>query len=175
MKVSHRFRLPRQAKNITGHRFGRLIPLKPTYKTHYGWYWLCLCDCGTKKEVSGIFLRDKSTRSCGCLRRERIRKVNTKHGYASHVGRAPEYRSYCGAKVRCRNKNSKDYPNYGGRGIQFKFESFEEFLQEIGPRPSAKHSVDRIDNDGHYEPGNVRWATTRIQANNRRNSRRVKC
>jgi hypothetical protein len=80
----------------------------------------------------------------------------------------PEYQAYCSAKTRCTLTTNRDYPAYGGRGIQFKFESFEDFLKELGFRPTPKHSLDRINNDGSYEVGNVRWATAKEQLYNRR-------
>lgn len=82
--------------------------------------------------------------------------------------KTPEYRAYNDAKTRCTNPNVGSWEYYGGRGIQFRFTSFMEFLDEIGPRPSPNHSLDRINSDGHYERGNVRWATKSEQMKNRR-------
>jgi hypothetical protein len=87
--------------------------------------------------------------------------------------KTPEYRCYISAKSRCNNPNLPEYQYYGGRGIEFRFSSFPEFLESIGPRPSRRHSIDRINNDGHYEPGNVRWATQIEQLRNRRDARWV--
>jgi len=84
------------------------------------------------------------------------------------MAKTPTYNSYLSAKGRCTNPNNGNYFNYGGRGIEFKFTSFEQFIKELGPKPSSKHSLDREDNEGHYEHGNVRWATRDQQANNRR-------
>jgi hypothetical protein len=86
----------------------------------------------------------------------------------------PEFAAYRGAKHRCTNPNDKLWMNYGGRGIQFHFLSFEQFFAELGLKPTPKHSLDRRDNDGNYEPGNVRWATETEQQNNRRPFKRRK-
>ena len=93
-----------------------------------------------------------------------------KHGHARSKDRpaSREYTSYVQAKGRCQNCKDDAYHNYGGRGIEFRFESFEQFLAELGLKPSPKHSIDRIDVNGHYEPGNVRWATHSEQQLNKR-------
>ena len=127
--------------------------------------WLCRCECGNTSLKLLFNIKNGHTTSCGC------RKVHrgTKNGMFSHGKcRTVEYEAYCHAKARCENKKTCNYDNYGGRGIKFKFTSFQEFWNELGLRPSSRHSLDRIDNDGHYEPGNVRWATTSEQAWNRR-------
>lgn len=84
-----------------------------------------------------------------------------------YISGLPEYTSFASARGRCRNKTSRDYPRWGGRGIEFRFISFEHFYAVLGPKPSALHSLDRIDNKGHYEQGNVRWALPRQQMRNR--------
>jgi hypothetical protein len=90
------------------------------------------------------------------------------HGLTRNNGkRTPEYQAYAGAKHRCTNPNSKNFKHYGARGIRFLFTSFEQFFAELGPRPNGLE-LDRVDNDGHYEPGNVRWATSSQQKLNRR-------
>lgn len=105
-------------------------------------------------------------------------RSNGLHGNFVHgasISRPPEYRAYCNARERCNNSNHHAYKNYGGRGIRFCFNSFGEFLSEIGTRPSACQSLNRIENDGHYEPGNVEWADRTKQSNNRRNLRLLTC
>jgi hypothetical protein len=96
---------------------------------------------------------------------ERTDHWSLKHGFA-RTQRSAEYTAYQNAKARCRNPKAPNYAYYGGRGIEFRFTSFEEFISEIGCRPSLDHSVDRIDNNGHYEPGNIRWATRVEQQHN---------
>lgn len=93
-----------------------------------------------------------------------------KHGGTVNRKSTPEYSTYRNARSRCRNPNAPNYAYYGGRGIEFRFESFEQFFAELGPKPSPKHSIERIKNDRHYEPGNVRWATRTEQTRNLRSN-----
>lgn len=99
--------------------------------------------------------------------------VNFQHGHSPRRGHSPEYTAYQNAKTRCTNRNKAGWDCYGGRGIEFRFTSFVEFFAEVGTRPSAAHSLDRIDNNGHYESGNVRWATVEQQVTNTRHNRNL--
>ena len=151
--------------DLAGRRFGRLAVM--TYVPSAR--WLCRCDCGVEKVITSGALRRGYTNSCGCLRRETMRKLRTKHGGAS----TPTYRVWLGMKQRCDNPNEKFYAHYGGRGIVVckRWQKFENFLADMGPKPDGAHSIDRKDNNGDYKPSNCRWSTWVEQANNKRNNR----
>lgn len=161
-------------ENEIGKIYGRLTVLGRAENNKYGQaMWQCRCFCGELTTVVGSSLRRNyiPTRSCGCLRREKTadkNRHNAVHGAKKNFCETVEYRAYVSAKGRCINSKNPSYPAYGGRGIEFRFTNFQEFLNEVGLRPSPLHSLDRINNDGHYEKGNLRWATKEAQANNRR-------
>ena len=150
-------------QDLTGQRFGRLLVL--AYVGDYK--YLCRCDCGKEKNVNGYILvraDGKGTTSCGCYQQECRIINNTTHDMTG----TGAYRSYSSAIQRCRNPKRRQWKWYGGRGIEFRFKSFEEFFAELGPRPKGM-TLDRYPNpDGHYEHGNVRWASWNQQAHNKK-------
>jgi len=148
--------------DVSGQRFGRLVADRREHGK-----WVCLCDCGSTKAVTYGALRAGLVRSCGCLYRETRRRCSATHG----AYRRPEYSVWCNIKSRCNNPNFTDYANYGGRGISVDpawESSFEKFLSDMGPRPGAGYQIDRINNDGNYEPGNCRWVTCAVNTRNKR-------
>jgi hypothetical protein len=155
-------------EDITGQVFNRLTVIGFAGRIKKQSMWWCECECGTISCVNGSCLKDQHTKSCGCYNID-ILKSKATHG-ATRGGVTPEYAAYCHSKARCENPNNPNYPDYGGRGIEFRFTSFTEFLAELGLRPSDGFSIDRIDHNGHYEKGNVRWATREEQARNKRNN-----
>jgi hypothetical protein len=156
--------------NLTGKRFGRLLVTEFAGRGKQGKaLWQCQCDCGNVVIIRAQALSAGRSGSCGCLRRDVSRnRYQTTHG----MTKTAEYRVYLSAKYRCENPRDHAYRNYGARGIQFLFTSFGQFYAELGPRPPGL-SLDRIENDGHYEPANVRWATRTEQNRNQRRSVRL--
>ncbi len=154
---------------LGGQRFGRLIAVRAD-ATSSRRKWLCRCDCGNEVLVNTTELTAGKTRSCGCLRREQTAKANvsrTSHG----LSRTPTYYVWRSMLQRCTNPKVLNWDDYGGRGIKVcqRWMTFENFLADMGERPSPKHSIDRYpNNDGNYERTNCRWATPKQQAANRR-------
>lgn len=156
--------------DLTGQIFTRLKVIKevekPAHlKTNGGRYWLCKCDCSTEAIVYQGRLRDGTSKSCGCLAKERRIAGCTKHG---RVG-TREYYSWNNMRNRCNNPKFAQYKDYGGRGINVckQWDSFNVFYKDMGTRPEGT-SIDRIDNDGNYEPQNCKWSTPKEQMSNRR-------
>lgn len=136
----------------------------------------CRCDCGTLRSVIGLSLSNGKSQSCGCLQREVSREKHTVHGATTGRGMTPEYSAWKAIIARCENPKNKRFLDYGGRGIKITAEwrnNFQKFLTDMGPKPGPGYSIDRRDNDADYEPGNCRWATSRQQMVNRRNTRMV--
>lgn len=155
--------------DISGTRYGRLVAISRAPNDGRRTQWLFRCDCGAEVIRKLEPVRGGITRSCGCLLAETTRKRSLVHGHSIGYRRSRTLRSWYAAKERCFNPNTERYPHYGGRGItmcQEWADSFPAFLRDMGECPSDK-TLDRIDVDGHYEPRNCRWATSRQQARTR--------
>jgi hypothetical protein len=149
-----------------GQRYSRLTVISLHERRGPKRLWLCRCDCGNDVVVQDSNLRSDHTRSCGCFHQERRKEARTTHGKTD----APIYDVWVNMKQRCFNPNLDSYPNYGGRGITVCDEwrdSFEAFYRYVGEPPEGT-TIDRINNDGNYEPGNVKWSTATEQVTNRR-------
>lgn len=155
---------------VAGDVFGRLMLLEkiPGHRrTNTRTRWRCRCACGTARVAQQSSLVGGLTRSCGCFHRDRVRT----HG----LSKTSAFRVWIGLRQRCRTPRNPDYPSYGGRGIRLHpaWDRFDRFSADMGPRPSPSHTLERLDNDGDYAPGNVVWAARSVQANNRRTCRPV--
>lgn len=156
---------------LRGSVFGRLTVVGQNGLLNRKPAWECRCQCGVVKTLRGDDLRAGKVLSCGCLRNERVREAISTHGDASRSGKRPEYNVWLAMRSRCGNPKNKDFPDYGGRGVsvckQWQ-ESYASFIQDMGVRPSPKHTLERDDVNGNYTPDNCRWATW---AEQRRNTR----
>lgn len=158
--------LPPRAIDVTGRRFGRLVAVGPVRRDKAKQIvWLCRCDCGKVIERRVSKLTEGSTRSCGCLRTESMAAPKT-HG----MTHTHEYKAWVGMNHRCIDPAKKTY--FGVVSVCDGWKnSFEPFYEHIGPSPSRKHQLDRIDGTKGYQPGNVRWATVKEQQRNRKSNR----
>lgn len=164
-----------KSAGIVGQRFNRLVAISIAGKNDANKILvLCKCDCGNSAVVRKEYLLSGHTKSCGCLAREISSRVNLSHGDKCNGQTTPEYRAWAGAKNRVTNKNNPKFKHYGGRGITMCkrwLGSFEDFLFDMGRKPSLKHTLGRKDNDGPYSPSNCRWETQSEQSVNKQNTR----
>jgi hypothetical protein len=182
---------PRRFEALVGRRFGRLTVISCSGDSKQGELpasvardrtWRCRCDCGTEKTILGKCLLYVGTLSCGCWQ-SKVAQANAGEASAcfrhGHSGRGrnrrlapptPEYCAWLSARNRCHNPSNPAWPRYGGLGVEVcqRWDDFERFLTDMGPRPTPYHVLDRYDPSGDYEPGNARWASRQEQARNRR-------
>ncbi len=148
--------------------FGRLRVKDKAGRVNNNMTWNCVCICGREKIVATLRLTSGNVRSCGCLKLETQRTNSLTHGLSA----SNEYYAWSAMKKRCQKPTCKKYPYYGGRGIRLckRWQKFAGFLADMGRRPSDAHTIERIDNDGNYEPSNCRWATMLEQQQNKKNT-----
>lgn len=161
-----------RAADHTGKRFSMwTVKHRAESNKHGGAQWLCVCDCGTEKIVPATTLVQGKSRSCGCSTKLLQSISLTTHGHSRRRGKgfSKTYSSWHAMRCRCLNPKHKQYADYGGRGIRVHetWNKFENFLADMGERPEDK-TLDRIDVDGNYEPGNCKWSTQKEQTANRR-------
>ena len=165
-----------KALNLKGKEFNYLLVQKRSGSNKQGRStWECLCKCGTTIIATGSLLVSGNVQSCGCFKIEKM-KINGKQRRTHGMKKTPEYTAWRNMKDRCYNKKDKNFKTYGGRGItvceQWR-NSFENFLKDMGKKPSKKHSLDRVDNNKGYSPDNCKWVTMQEQSNNRRSNKRI--
>ena len=159
-------------KDLTGQRFGRLTVIEAAGMRHRCIQWKCRCECGNIVVIDGTSLRRGRSKSCGCLSKELFIERNTTHNMTG----TPIHHTWSDMKQRCTNPKHNSYSRYGGRGITVcdewlnSFQTFYDYVSKLEHFGEEGYSIDRIDNNGNYEPGNIRWATDAQQRHNQRSN-----
>ena len=152
--------------NILGNTYGKLTVIAESESIRSRAAWLCKCECGNTKIIQGTSLISGRTKSCGCYQAEAVKRSNSKH----ELSYSSEYGIYKSMIQRCTNPKNKSYCNYGGKGITICKEwldSFEQFYEDMGPKPNKNSSIERIDYNGNYEPSNCKWEGYVVQGRNK--------
>lgn len=162
-------------EDLSGRVFSRLKVIREAERVKGKRRWVCVCECGLPAIVEHGALKSGNTTSCGCFRKESAAKKMTVHRCAGRGRKSRLYKVWSGVLARCQINTATGYQNYGGRGISVckRWKSFECFAEDMGDPPSSTHTIERVDNNGNYEPGNCRWATRLEQGANKRNNRIV--
>lgn len=153
---------------MIGKKYGKLLVVRQVEPSKSGHTrYLCKCDCGVEKIFQAQNIRTGKSESCGCERAKQLSERNSITKRTHCMSKSAEYKIWSGMLIRCATDHPK-YHRHHGRGIKVcqRWRRFENFIADMGPRPSRFHSIDRIDNDGNYEPGNCRWATAKEQSAN---------
>ena len=161
--------------NLIGETFGNLTVIGEDRSNPSRRKWVCFCACGASVIRTTGNLKHPRSPSCGCTRLETNGRAHLRHGNNLAGKRSKEYRTWAHILGRCTNTTDRSYKDYGGRGVTVceRWRVFENFLEDMGPAPSIDHSIDRIDNDGHYAPENCRWTTRAQQARNTRRTIKI--
>lgn len=156
------------ALGFPGEKQNMLTLIEPVGKYNRKTVWRALCDCGKETKVTTSDFHSNNTKSCGCQKGAGGKRSLTTHGFSSH----PDYELWRQMHRRCKDANWERYKDYGGRGIQVceRWNDFKTFCEDMGPRPTPEHSIERKNNDGNYEPSNCKWATRKEQYRNKRDN-----
>lgn len=155
-------------QDLAGLQFNDLTVVSYVGRPNGTTLWKCLCKCGTETIVAASHIKRGGVKSCGCRRHQP--PPNKRHG----LTKTSEHNTFQNIKRRTRYQGDVSYKYYGARGIECKYQTFDEFIADVGPKPTPSHSIERIDNNGHYEPGNCRWATPIEQGRNKRNTAKIR-